>query len=123
MSQEFFTGYLYVALFLAAGAALVVAGLIFGRLVAPSRKKGGDAFRVYESGEEATGQAQVQFPSRFYLFALVFVIFDVEAIFMIAWAVRFSALGLQGLVEMAAFIGVLLIGLVYAWRKGVLRWV
>ena len=77
----------------------------------------------FESGIVPTGGARLRLSAKFYLVAMLFVIFDVEAIFMLAWAVRFSTLGLQGLVEMAAFIGVLLVGLVYAWRKGVLRWV
>lgn len=122
MSQDYFVGYLFALVFLAVGAVIVIGGLIASRLLAPRGNKRGAKLQSYESGEVAMGQAQVQFPIRFYIFALLFVIFDVEAIFLLAWATRFGELGLLGLVEMAVFIGVLVAGLVYAWRKGVLKW-
>lgn len=122
MSQDYFVGYLFALVFLAVGAVIVIGGLIASRLLAPRGNKGGAKLQSYESGEVAVGQAQVQFPIRFYIFALLFVIFDVEAIFLLAWATRFGELGVLGLVEMAVFIGVLVAGLVYAWRKGVLKW-
>ena len=122
MSQDYFTGYLFVLVFLAVGALIVLGGLIVSRLVAPRGNKGGSKLLPYESGEEAVGPAQVQFPIRFYIFALLFVVFDVEAIFLLAWATRFGELGVAGLVEMAIFIGILVAGLAYAWRKGVLKW-
>ncbi|MHB1004540.1 MAG: NADH-quinone oxidoreductase subunit A [Chloroflexota bacterium] len=122
MSQDYFTGYLFVLIFLAVGAVLVIGGVLVAKLVAPHGNKSGAKLLPYESGEEAVGQAHVQFPIRFYIFALLFVVFDVEAIFLLAWATRFAELGVVGLVEMAVFIGVLVAGLVYAWRKGVLKW-
>jgi NADH-quinone oxidoreductase subunit A len=76
----------------------------------------------YECGVETIGPTTVQFPSRFYLYALVFVIFDIEAVFFFPWAVAFGKLGLYALVEMAIFIGLLLIGYVYAWRKRAFEW-
>jgi NADH:ubiquinone oxidoreductase subunit 3 (subunit A) len=91
-------------------------------LLAPRGHKTREKLRAYESGEEPVGSAWVQFPIRFYIFALLFVVFDVEAIFLFAWAMRFRQLGVVGLVEMAIFILVLVVGLVYAWRKGVLKW-
>ncbi|MDA8219195.1 MAG: NADH-quinone oxidoreductase subunit A [Dehalococcoidales bacterium] len=122
MSQEYLTAYFLVAVFLFAGAVLVVGGLIASRLLAPRGNKRGAKLNAYESGMEAVGNAQVQFPIRYYTFALLFVLFDVEAIFLLAWAALFRNLGAAGLVEMAVFIGVLVVGLVYAWRKGALEW-
>lgn len=77
----------------------------------------------YECGVEAIGEAAVQFPSKFYLYALVFVLFDVEAVFFFPWAVTYNQFGLYALVEMAVFIGLLLVGYAYAWRKRALDWV
>jgi NADH-quinone oxidoreductase subunit A len=76
----------------------------------------------YECGEVAVGTAQVQFRGMFYLFAIAFVIFDVEAIFLFPWAVVFQKLGLFAFWEMVAFVAILLLGLAYAWRKGALKW-
>ena len=66
--------------------------------------------------------ARVQFPMRYYIIAMLFVIFDIEVIFIIPWAVRFQSLGLLGLVEMLVFIAILLVGFWYAWKKGALEW-
>ncbi|MHB1131861.1 MAG: NADH-quinone oxidoreductase subunit A [Chloroflexota bacterium] len=104
------------------GAVIVFGGLIVSRFVAPRGHKTPDKLRAYESGEMPQGSAQVQFPVRFYIFALLFVVFDVEAIFLLAWATRFRELGTLGLIEMFVFIFVLVAGLAYAWRKGVLKW-
>ncbi len=122
LGQEYLTGYFYAAVFLAVGAVIVLGGLVMSRLLAPRGHKTREKLRAYESGEEPVGNAWVQFPVRFYIFALLFVVFDVEAIFLFAWATRFAKLGLVGLVEMGIFILVLVGGLVYAWRKGVLKW-
>jgi len=122
LGQDYFAGYLSVVVFIAVGAVIVIGGLIASRLLAPRGNKAGAKRLPYESGEVALGQAQVQFPVRYYIFALLFIVFDVEAIFLFAWATKFAELGVVGLVEMAVFIGVLAVGLVYAWRKGVLKW-
>lgn len=76
----------------------------------------------YECGVEPIGPATVQVPAKFYLYALIFVIFDIEAVFLFPWAVTFDKLGLYALVEMAIFIGLLMIGYAYAWRKRALEW-
>jgi len=76
----------------------------------------------YECGVETIGPTSIQFTSQFYLYALIFVIFDVEAVFLFPWAVTYGQLGLYALVEMAVFIGLLLVGYVYAWRKKALEW-
>ena len=76
----------------------------------------------YECGVETIGPTSVQFHNRFYLYALIFVIFDVEAVFFFPWAVTFGQLGLYALGEMAIFVGLLLVGYAYAWRKKALEW-
>jgi NADH-quinone oxidoreductase subunit A len=77
---------------------------------------------TYECGLETTGETWVQFKAQYYLYALVFVIFDVEAVFLYPWAVAYSKLGWYALVEMVIFLGILVLGLAYAWRKKALRW-
>jgi len=77
---------------------------------------------TYECGEPTVGSNQVRFRTLFYLFALIFVIFDVEAIFLLPWAVAFRSLGWFAFVEMVVFVAILLLGLAYAWRKGDLKW-
>jgi len=76
----------------------------------------------YECGVESIGPTSVQFKNQFYLYALIFVIFDVEAAFFFPWAVTFGQLGLYALAEMSIFVGLLLIGYAYAWRKKALEW-
>lgn len=104
-------------------AAFLVAGLLLGlaallRPVRPTREK----LLTYESGVDPVGEGWSQSQIRYYVFALLFVIFDVEAVFIFPWATQLERYGTFGLVEMAVFVGVLVLGLVYAWRKGVLKW-
>ncbi len=101
--------------------AFVILTISISHLIAPS-KVTKQKLLPYESGEEPVGQAWVQFPIHYFIFALLFVIFDVEAMFVLAWAILFKSLGLLGLVEMTLFIVILVLGLVYAWKKGVLQW-
>lgn len=77
---------------------------------------------TYESGNEPIGGAWIQFNIRYYMFALVFVVFDVETVFLYPWAVAFHKLGLLAFIEALIFIAILVIALVYAWRKGALEW-
>jgi NADH-quinone oxidoreductase subunit A len=114
--------YLTVAIFGLVGAGLVGAFLGLGSLLRPSRPQP-EKYINYESGVDPVGSGWGQSNVRYYIFALLFVMFDVEAVFILPWAVRLEALGVFGLVEMLIFIVILLLGLVYAWRKGVLRWV
>ena len=122
--SEFYRNYLAVAVFIGAALVMVGAMLGVGRLLRPNRPD--DAKRIpYEAGSDPVlgfGQSNV----RYYVYALLFVMFDVEAVFIFPWAVKLDtgpdSLGVFGLVEMAAFIVILTLGLVYAWRKGVLRW-
>ncbi len=78
---------------------------------------------TYESGVDPVGHGWSQSQVRYYIFALLFVVFDVEAVFIFPWATQLERYGVFGLIEMGAFVFVLLLGLIYAWRKGVLRWV
>ncbi len=117
---EFYRNYLAVAVF--AGAALLMVGgmLGLGRLIRPSRPSP-EKLMSYEAGSDPVlgfGQSNV----RYYVYALLFVMFDVEAVFIFPWAVQLESLGTFGLIEMFVFIVILALGLVYAWRKGVLRW-
>lgn len=119
-------GYLYAVIFFGVGCMLVAVGLIASKTVGrftikkhASRSK----YVTYESGETPLGGAWVQYPLAFYVFALLFVAFDVDIVFLISWAVIFQQLGWFGFVEMIFFIVVLALGLVYAWRKGVIRWI
>ncbi|HIK46321.1 MAG TPA: NAD(P)H-quinone oxidoreductase subunit 3 [Leptolyngbyaceae cyanobacterium M65_K2018_010] len=115
------SGYEYFLVFLMISCLVPVAALGLAKLLRPANR--GPARRTtYESGMEPIGGAWIQFNIRYYMFALVFVIFDVETVFLYPWAVAFNQLGLLAFVEALIFIGILLIGLVYAWRKGALEW-
>jgi NADH-quinone oxidoreductase subunit A len=111
-----------IALFFVVAAIFPIVPLLLNRFVAPHRP---DRVKLspYESGVETIGPTHVQFRTRFYLYALIFVIFDVEAIYLFPWAVAFNQLGLFALIEMALFIGFLLVAFAYAWRKRALEWV
>ncbi|MCR2807479.1 NADH-quinone oxidoreductase subunit A [Paenibacillus soyae] len=113
--------YVVVAIFLVLGILLPVVALTVGRWLRPHKPT--DPKRsTYESGNEPVGEGQVKFNIRYYLFALMFVIFDVETVFLYPWAVAYNKLGLFVLVEMFIFAGMLLVGLLYAWKKRVLKW-
>jgi len=120
--SDFLRSYLTVAIFGAAAALLVGGMLGLSRLIQP-RHPTPQKFIAYESGVDPVGGGWSQSQIRYYVFALLFVMFDVEAVFIFPWAVKLDALGTFGLVEMFVFIVILALGLAYAWRKGVLRWV
>ena len=114
--------YLYAGILFAAGFRFVILTTTVANLIAPhSRTK--EKLQTYESGETPIGSAWVQYPLGFYIFALLFVAFDVDIVFIIAWAVIFKQLSVFGFFEILFFIVVLAIGLAYAWRKGVVRWI
>jgi NADH:ubiquinone oxidoreductase subunit 3 (subunit A) len=114
--------WLYVGVFALVGIVLAVVPLIVVWLLAP-RMALPQKQLTYESGVVPFGQAWAQFNVRYYLFALVFVIFDVEVIYLYPWAIVFRQLGTFAFVEMLLFLLILLVGLAYAWRKGALEWV
>lgn len=120
--SDFLRSYLVVGLFGLVGVALVGVFLGLGRLFRPDHPTP-DKVENYESGVDPTGDRWSQANIRYYVFALLFVLFDVEAVFIFPWAARLEIYGGFGLVEMAIFIAILLLGLLYAWRKGVLKWV
>ncbi len=117
---EFYRQYLTVAVLIGAAGLMFGAMLGVGRLLRPVRPQP-EKFVSYEAGSDPIsgfGQSNI----RYYVYALLFVMFDVEAVFIFPWAVNLKTLDVFGLVEMTVFIVVLTLGLVYAWRKGVLRW-
>ena len=113
--------YLTVAIFLLTAVVLASALLGIGSLLRPNNPNR-EKVTVYESGVDPVGEGWSQSQIRYYVFAVLFVIFDVEAVFIFPWATRLERYGGFGLVEMGVFVFILLLGLVYAWRKGVLKW-
>lgn len=113
--------WLYIGIFFLVAPLVPAIAIIVPGLIAP-RKPNPIKLDTYECGLETVGDARVQFKVQYYIFALVFLIFDVETVFLFPWAVAFSQLELFMVVEGIIFILILLAGLVYAWRKGVLEW-
>lgn len=111
-----FTGFLLVGVLL----AFVLVSL--PRVLAPKQPSVMKS-STYECGEIPVGQPWIRFRVAYYVFALMFVVFDVEAVFLYPWAVIIRRLGVYGLVEMTVFIAILVLGLAYAWRKGAIQWV
>ncbi len=113
----------YVAIglmvFLATAVALIAIGL--GTIFGP-RKESAAKSMPYESGMNPYGEGTRCMPVRFYLVAVLFILFDIEVVFFLPWAITFRQLGLFGLAEMVIFIVILLVGYVYAWKKGALEW-
>ncbi len=122
MSTPANAGYLYAGILFAAGFVFVIVATTLANLLSP-HKRTKEKLQTYESGETPIGSAWVQYPLGFYIFALLFVAFDVDIVFIITWAIIFRHLGVFGFVEILFFIIVLALGLVYAWRKGVTRWI
>ncbi|HLX58115.1 MAG TPA: NADH-quinone oxidoreductase subunit A [Ktedonobacteraceae bacterium] len=122
MSTPINSAYLYAAIMLAAGFFFVIVTMTMANLIAP-HKRTKEKLQTYESGETPIGSAWVQYPLGFYIFALLFVAFDVDIVFIISWAVIFKQLSFFGFFEILIFIVVLALGLAYAWRKGVIRWI
>ena len=122
MSTPANIAYLFAAIMFVGGFLFVVVTMVTSNILAPhARTK--EKLQTYESGESPIGSAWVQYPLGFYIFALLFVAFDVDIVFIIAWAVIFKQLSFFGFFEILFFILVLALGLVYAWRKGVIRWI
>ena len=115
------SGYEYLLGFILVCSLVPALALSASKLLRPSGSSP-ERRTTYESGMEPFGGAWIQFNIRYYMFALVFVVFDVETVFLYPWAVAFSRLGLLAFVEALIFIAILVIALVYAWRKGALEW-
>jgi NADH-quinone oxidoreductase subunit A len=113
--------YIPILLFIGVAIAFAAGSLLVGSLIRPSRPYRAK-LAPYESGSPLFSDARIQFPMRYYIIAMLFVIFDIEIVFMIPWAVRFQSLGLLGLIEMLVFLSILLAGFWYAWKKGALEW-
>ena len=115
------SAYVPIAIFVVVATGFALFTLVFTSLIHPS-KYNKVKLEPYECGIEPTTDARDRYSIRYYLVAMLFVIFDVEVIFMIPWAVRFQSLGLLGLIEMLIFLVILLAGFWYAWKKGALEW-
>ena len=121
MPQAVAQDHLVVAMFVIVGLIFVPVTLFVSHLLAPS-KPSPEKSRIYECGVEPVGPPWVQFRIGYYVYALLFVIFDIETVFLYPWAVAFGSLGLFVLIEMVVFIAILACGLAYAWREGALKW-
>jgi NADH-quinone oxidoreductase subunit A len=113
--------YFPILLFIGIALAFGVVTLLISYLVQPKYPEA-EKLSPYECGSEPFSDARMPFPVRYYIFAMLFVIFDIEVIFLYPWAVVFDKIGLIGLVEMLVFIGLFLVAYVYAWKKGALEW-
>ncbi len=122
MSTPANIGYLYAGILLVAGFGFAILATTLSSILAP-KSKTKEKLQTYESGETPIGGAWVQFPLGYYVFALLFVAFDVDIVFIITWAVIFKQLRIFGFCEIVFFILVLALGLVYAWRKGAVKWI
>lgn len=122
--MSFYSQYLTLAVLVVAGAGLYAAVVTLNRLMRPSFPSPAK-LTTYECGVEPAGSGWTQMNIRYYVFAFLFVIFDVESVFLFPWAVVFSRPGFQtvALVEMVIFVTLLAVGLLYAWKKKVLEWV
>jgi NADH-quinone oxidoreductase subunit A len=114
--------WLYIGLFIVVGIAIPIVPLVLAALVAP-HKANPIKQSTYECGIETVGNSWVQFKAQYYVFALVFLLFDVETVFLFPWALSLKAFPIFVVLEGILFIAILAAGLVYAWRKGMLEWV
>jgi NADH-quinone oxidoreductase subunit A len=114
--------WLFIGIFLLMAPVFPALALVIPRLIAP-RKPNPLKSQTYECGIETYGDTWVQFKAQYYIFALAFLIFDVEVVFLYPWAVAFDQIPLFAVFEGVIFILILVVGLVYAWRKGILEWV
>jgi NADH-quinone oxidoreductase subunit A len=119
--SDFVRQYLTVAIFAGVGVGLAAGLLGLGKVLRPTRPQE-QKYLTYESGVDPVGSGWSQAQIRYYVFALLFVMFDVEAVFLLPWAIQLETYGWFGLSEMFVFVFILALGLVYAWRKKVLKW-
>jgi NADH:ubiquinone oxidoreductase subunit 3 (subunit A) len=113
--------WIYIGLFLIVGLIIPVGAITVAWILGP-KKANPIKMTTYECGVETVGDSWVQFKAQYYIFALVFLVFDVETVFLFPWAVKLGQLGLFAVIEGIIFILILIAGLVYTWRKGMLEW-
>ena len=113
--------YFPILLFVAVGLAVGVAPMVLGRLLGPHRPDP-EKLSPYECGFEAFEDARMKFDVRYYLVAILFILFDLEIAFLFPWAVVINEIGLPGFFAMMLFLGILVVGFVYEWMKGALEW-
>ncbi len=118
---QFSDPYFSVLLLLVVAVAMAVAFVFLSQAIGP-KKYDRIKYSVYECGVDPFTSASVRVSVKFYLIALLFILFDLETAFLYPWAVLFRQLGLFGFIEMAIFVAILLVGLLYAWKKGALEW-
>jgi len=114
--------YIFIGLLLLVAITFAVLPLIVVWIIAP-RKRSLAKSDTYECGVRTYGETWVRFRIQYYIYALMFVVFDIETVFLYPWAVSYAGLGIFALIEMIVFLVILSVGLAYAWAKGVLRWV
>ena len=119
MYQDF----LPIIIFIVLAVVLIGLPLVLQYLLSPRNNKGGEKLSSYECGEIPEGSAWVKFNIRFYVIALIFLIFDVEIVFLFPWAVVYQELGLLAFIEAFLFVLILVVGFIYIWAKGDLDWV
>ena len=119
---SFLSAHAAIGVFVAVAVGFLVVNLLVWKVIRPSRYSE-EKLTTYECGENPQGSAWIQFNIRFYVFALIFIVFDVEAVFLLPWAVVFRQLGPLAFVEGLVFIAILVVALTYVWRKGDLEWV
>jgi NADH-quinone oxidoreductase subunit A len=122
LPQDFLTAHASVGVYLLVVVGFLAMNLVLWWVIRPSRPTE-EKITTYECGENPLGSAWIQFNIRFYVFALIFVIFDVEAVFLLPWATVFRELGALAFVEGLVFLAILAVALAYVWRKGDLEWV
>jgi len=115
--------FLPIIIFIGLAVALIGLPLGLQYILSPRKNKGGDKLISYECGEIPEGSAWIQFNIRFYVIALIFLIFDVEIVFLFPWAVVYQELGLLAFIEAFIFVLILIVGFAYVWAKGDLEWV
>jgi NADH:ubiquinone oxidoreductase subunit 3 (subunit A) len=121
-SSDFLAAHSAILVFLAVVIGFLAVNLVLWWVIRPYRFSE-EKLTTYECGENPQGSAWIQFNIRFYVFALIFIVFDVEAVFLLPWAVVFKQLGMLAFAEGLVFVGILVVALVYVWRKGDLEWV
>ena len=120
-TSSYFYHYLFIGVFVLFALVFPILPIALAKVVAP-KKPSKIKNATYECGLEAEGDSWIQFRVQYYIFALIFVIFDIETVFIYPWAVAFKKLGLFAFIEMAIFLAILALGLIYAWKKKVLEW-